>query len=100
QVDYNWANAYAGETFFFTDITGQSYTGEEEYFDANSKLSRVALTGVTGQAYYQLEEDYDAGVYAGYKAYYLISGQPYANEEVDVSASSQIEKAVYSGITC
>jgi hypothetical protein len=38
-VDENSANAFSGEQFYSTNVTGQSYTGEEQEFDANSKLS-------------------------------------------------------------
>ena len=30
------ANAFTGDKFFFTDVTGQSYTDEEEDFDASA----------------------------------------------------------------
>lgn len=63
EVDYDLASAYAGENFFFTDITSQSYTTEEVDFDASGKLLRVVLTGVGGQPYCHQEEDYSAGVY-------------------------------------
>jgi hypothetical protein len=98
-VDENSANAFSGEQFFSTNIAGQSYTGEEEEFDANAKLSEVLLTGVTGQAYSSLELDYSAGTYTGYKAYYDVTGHSYTNEEADVSASGHLEKVVYSGMT-
>ena len=65
ELDYNSANAFTGDKFFFTNLPGQSYTGEEEDFDASGKLARVLLTGVTGQAYSSLEEDYSAGTYTG-----------------------------------
>ncbi len=62
--------------------------------------TRVLLTGVQNQAYSSLELDYAAGVYTGYKAFYTgISGQNYTSEEADVSASNQLEKVVYSGMT-
>ena len=99
EVDYDQQNAFVGDRFFFTDVSGQPYTGEEEDFDQAGKLTRVLLTGVTGQAYSSLEEDYSAGVYAGYRAYYSISGASYTDEEVDVSASGALEKVVYSGMT-
>ena len=100
QTDYDYANNFTGEQFFFTDLTGLPYTGEEEDFDAGGVLTRVVLTGVQDQAYSSLEEDYSAGTYEGYKAYYTgITGQPYTGEEVDVSASNEIEKVVYSGMT-
>jgi hypothetical protein len=99
EVDYNQADAFAGDMFFSTDVTGQSYTGEEEDFDADDKLSRVLLSGVQDQAYSSLELDYSAGIYEGYKAYYAVTGQAYTNVEVDVSASDKIEKAIYSGMT-
>ena len=45
-----------------------------------------------------MELDYSGGTYTGYKAYYDITGQSYTNEEVDVSASGELEKVVYSGM--
>jgi YD repeat-containing protein len=100
ETNYSNAGAFTGDQFFYDNLTGQTYAGEEEDFGANGKLARVVLTGVTDQAYSSLEEDYSAGTYEGYKAYYTgITGETYANEEVDVSASNQIEKVVYSGMT-
>jgi hypothetical protein len=100
ELDYNSSNVFTGDKFFFTDIIGQSYTGEEEDFDANGALIRVLITGVTGQSYSSLEEDFSAGTYQGYKAYYTgITGQSYTGEEVDVSATNQITKVVYTGMS-
>jgi autotransporter-associated beta strand protein len=98
-VDESPANVFSGEQFFFTDIVGQSYTGEEKEFDADNQLSEIVLTGVTGQAYSSLELDYSAGAYEGYQAYYYVTGQTYTNQEVDVSASGQLEKVIDSGMT-
>jgi uncharacterized repeat protein (TIGR03803 family) len=99
ETDYNFADAFTGDKFFFTNLPGQPYTGEEEDFDANGALTRVLITGVTGQSYSSLELDYSAGTYTGYKAYYTITGQPYTGEEVDVSAANAITKAVFTGLT-
>jgi autotransporter passenger strand-loop-strand repeat protein/uncharacterized repeat protein (TIGR03803 family) len=100
ELDYNAAGVFTGDEFFFTNLPGQSYTGEEEDFDANGALTRVLLTGVTGQAYSSLEEDFSAGTYTGYKAYYTgITGQSYTGVEVDVSATNQLEKVVYTGMS-
>jgi T5SS/PEP-CTERM-associated repeat protein len=99
ELDYNQANAFAGDKFFFANVTGQSYTGEEMDFDANTALSRVVLTGMQDQAYSSLELDYSAGTYEGYKAFYTLTAQSFTNEEVDVSASGQLEKVVYSGLS-
>jgi hypothetical protein len=100
ETDYNFTDAFIGDKFFFTNLPGQSYTGEEEDFDANGALARVLLTGVTGQAYSSLEEDFSAGTYTGYKAYYTgITGQSYTGVEVDVSATNQLEKVVYTGMS-
>ena len=98
-VDVSPSNTFSGEQFFFTNITGQSYAGEEEDFDAGGNLSRVLLTGVQEQAYSSLELDYSAGTYDGYKAFYTDLTGFYTNEEVDASASNQLEKVVYSGLT-
>jgi hypothetical protein len=100
ELDYNSASAFTGDKFFFTNLPGQSYTGEEEDFDANGALARVVITGVTGQAYSSLEEDFSAGTYEGYKAYYTgITDQTYTGVEVDVSATNQLEKVVYTGMS-
>ena len=99
-VDQSPANSFAGEQFHFTNVQGQPYTGEEIDFNASVQLSRVLLTGVQNQAYSALELDYAGGAYTGYKAYYTgIAGQSYTSEEADVSASNQLEKVVYSGMT-
>jgi autotransporter-associated beta strand protein len=100
ELDYNSANVFTGDKFFFTNISGQSYTGVEEDFDASGKLARVLWTGVTGQSYSSLEEDFSAGTYTGYKAYYTgITNQTFTGEEVDVSATNQLEKVVYTGMS-
>jgi Ca2+-binding RTX toxin-like protein len=98
-VDQSPANTFAGEQFYFTNLPGQPYTGEEVDFDATVSLTRVVLTGVQNQAYSSLELDYAGGAYTGYKAYYTGLTGPYSSEEVDVSASNQLEKVVYSGLT-
>jgi uncharacterized repeat protein (TIGR03803 family) len=99
EVDYNQANVFAGEKLFWTNVTGQEYTGKEEDFDANDSLTSVLLTGVDNQAYSSVELDYSEGTYTGYKAYYDATDEPYTNQELDVSASGQLEKVVYSGMT-
>jgi T5SS/PEP-CTERM-associated repeat protein len=100
ELDYTYAGAYAGDKFFFTNVPGQSYTDEEEDFNASGQLTTVALTGISNQAYSSLEEDYNGGAYTGYKAYYTdITGQNYTEEEVDVSATNQLDGIVYSGMT-
>jgi hypothetical protein len=100
EVDYNQANALTGEKFFFTNVTGQDYTGEEADSAASGNLTRVLLTGIEDKAYSSLELDYSAGAYEGYKAYYTgVTGQSFTNEEVDVSAGGQLEKVDYSGMT-
>ena len=100
EIDYNQAGNFTGDQFFFTNIQGQSYTAEEESFDAGGALSSVLLTGIADQAYSSLKLDYSAGTYEGYQAFYTgITGQSYTSEEVDVSAANQLEKVVYSGMT-
>ena len=100
QIDYDQAGNFGGASFFFTNIQGQFYTGEEANIDPSGALSSVLLTGITDQAYSSLQLDYSAGTYEGYKAYYTgITGQSYTSEEVDASAAGQPEKVVYSGIS-
>ena len=100
EIDYNQAGNFTGDQFFFTNIQGQFFTGEEVNLDASGALSSVLLTGIVDQAYSSLELDYSAGTYEGYQAFYTgITGQSYTSEEVDVSAAGQLEKVVYSGMT-
>ena len=99
EVDTNQANALTGQRFFWTNVTGQDYTGEEADFGATGSLTRILLTGFHAAAYSSLELDYAAGAYAGYKAFYDVTGQTYAHEEADVSAAGKLEKVVYSGMT-
>ena len=98
ETDYDQAGHFTGDQFFFTDIQGQSYTGEEENFGAAGALSSVLLTGIADEAYSSLKLDYSAGTYEGYQAYNTgVTGQAYTNEEVDVSAANNIEKVIYFG---
>ena len=100
EIDYDQAGNFTGDQFFFTNIQGQLFTGEEVSLDASGALSSVLLTGIVDQAYSSLELDYSAGTYEGYQAFYTgITGQSYTSEEVDVSAGGQLEKVVYSGMT-
>lgn len=59
-TDYNYAGAYVGEKLFTIGITGESFTGEEQDFDAAGVLRREALTGVTGQGYTSIAYDYNS----------------------------------------
>jgi hypothetical protein len=100
EVDFNQAGNFTGDQFFFTNIQGQFFTGEEVNLDASGALSSVLLTGIADEAYSSLELDYSAGTYEGYQAFYTgITGQAYTSEEVDVSAAGQLEKIIYSGMT-
>jgi hypothetical protein len=99
ETDYDQASHFTGDSFFFANIQGQCYTGEEASFDAAGAVSSVLLTGIVDQAYSSLELDYSAGTYEGYQAYYTVTGQSFTTEEVGVSAANQLEKVVYSGMT-
>src|SRR6202044_1889247 len=57
ETDYNQSSQFTGDSFFFTNIQGQRYTGEEANFDAAGALSSVLLTGIVDQAYSSLTLD-------------------------------------------
>jgi hypothetical protein len=98
ELDYSSTGQFAGDRFWFTNVTGQSYNAAEEDFDASGRLSKVVLSGMA--PYSSLEEDYNAGVYAGEKVYYTgLAGLPYTGVEVDASATGLLQKAIYSGLT-
>ena len=97
--DQSVTNTFAGAQYYFTNISGQNYTGAEEDVDKNGALSRFVETGLTGEPYSSLEYDFSAGVYSGAKLFYTgITGTSYTALEVDVSAPGQLTKAVYSGM--
>jgi hypothetical protein len=60
ETDYNYASAYVGEKLFTIGITGESFTGEEQDFDAAGVLRREVLTGVSGQSYTSIAYDYNS----------------------------------------
>ena len=100
QTSYDQAGKFNGEKFYFTAVSSQPYTSEEADYDASVALSRVLLSGFATQPYNSLELDYSAGTYTGYKAFYAGgNGASYATQEVDVSASGQLQKVIFSGLT-
>ncbi len=118
-----------GSDFFYTDLTGQPYMGEEIDYNGADQITRVALTGVTGAVYSSYAYDYVGGVLedmqfnvtdvqqgASYSSYQLdynaagqftgdkffftdLRGQPYTYEEEDYDANGQLTKAYMSGFT-
>ena len=98
-TDYNFGSTYQGVRFNYTNISGQSYTGEEVDTTPAGVTTRVLLTGFTGQPYQSLELDYTAGSYTGYKTFATgITGQSYSGLETDVTAAGQLTKVIYTGL--
>jgi hypothetical protein len=97
EVDYNQANAFAGDKFFFDNSYNQADYTQEEDFDANGKLTKVILGDAA--PYASIEEDFSAGVYSGEKVFYDGLSGAYSGEEVDVSSTGQIQAVVYSGLS-
>ena len=99
KTDYDFASAYQGAKFFYTNLTGQTYTGEEIDTTPTGAASRVLLTGYTGQPYKSLELDYTSGTYSAYKIFETgVTGQSYTGLEEDVTAAGQVTKVVYTGL--
>ena len=90
--------AYAGADFFYTNITGQSYTTEEADYNVNNKLTLQILSGFASEPYYKLDLDYKAGVYSDYRAFYATTGSAYGGEEVEVSSAGALESVTYLGL--
>jgi len=101
ETDYDSSSNYVGRKYFYTNVNGQTYTGEEVDYDWSNKVSAVILTGVTGSPPYdKIEQDYAGGVYSGAKLYNdHVTGQSYGAEEVDVNASGVVNKVVLTGMT-
>src|SRR6201999_1327198 len=55
EYDFSGGNDFLGSKFFYTGITGKSYTGEEADYDGGGNVTRVGFTGVTGAAYSSYE---------------------------------------------
>ena len=92
---------FTGYDYFFTNVTGKNYTGEEIDTNASNQITANIFTGVTGSgAFDKVEFDYSSGVYSGAK-YFAdnITGQSYGAEEVDLNASGQTTSVTFSGIT-
>lgn len=91
---------FRGSQYFFTNITGQAYTGDEQDLNAAGQLTRHLFTGVTGQAYSVYEYDYYAGALTGEKYFYTnIAGQPYTGYEDDVDPAGQLTRRAFTGVT-
>ena len=100
QLDYDASNNYLGDTFFFTNVTGQAYTNEDVSFDKNGALSGYVLTGFSNEPYDEIDQFYSAGTYAGEQVDYAgITGASYTSMKVDTSASGALTYVEYDGIT-
>ena len=99
-LDANYAGAFAGVQYFFTNVQNASYTGEEIDLNQNGQETRLVLTGFQGVGYSSLEFDYAAGVETGFKVFIPGgAGQNYATLEEDYDASDNLQKVIYSGMT-
>ena len=99
ETDYDFAGAYQGAKFVYTNITGQTYTGEEVDTTPTGATSRVLYSGFTGQPYQSLELDYTGGTYTSYKSFETgVTGQSYTGLEEDVTAAGQVTKVLYTGL--
>jgi hypothetical protein len=91
---------FRGSQYFFTNITGQAYTEDEQALNAAGQLTRHLFTGVTSQAYSAYEYDYYAGSFAGDKYFYTnIAGQPYTGYEDDLDTSGKLTRRAFTGVT-
>ena len=98
-TNYDFASTYQGAQFFYTNLNGQPYTGEEVDTTPTGATSRVLLTGYTGQPYQSLELDYTGGNYSAYKIFESgVTGQNYTGLEEDVTAAGQVTKVLYTGL--
>ncbi len=97
----------SGSKYVLAPVTGQPYTGGAIHLDGDGNLSKIVVTGITSQAYSSYEYDYayangayGGGAVVGQKYYFTnIEGQTYTTREVDIDASGQTTKVVYSGYT-
>ena len=101
EVDYNQANALEGDKFFWADVTGQPYTGEEEDFDASGALlERVPLfTASPIRPIHRSSSTIPAGTYEGYQAFEYGRHRPvlYKRGGRRLRRQNQLEKLILFG---
>lgn len=93
--------------YVLAPVTGQPFTGGEIHLDGHGNLSKLVATGITSEAYSSFEYDYTyangaygGGAVVGQKYYFTnIEGQTYTTREVDLDASGNTTKIIYSGYT-
>ena len=61
EMDYQ-GGVNTGDKFFYTGVTGQSYTGEEVDVSTAGQLEKVVLQGLSSTPYSTVEVDYSNGV--------------------------------------
>ena len=90
EYDYSAGNEFIGSKFYATGVTGKNYTGDEYDYDGGGAVTRVAFTGVTGASYSSYEYDYVGGVFSGSKFTYtsVPSGASYSSYEVDYNSAN------------
>ena len=100
ELDVNHAGALTATKFFFTGVTGQSFTSQEVDLNGSGVETRVLYTGMKSTPYSSLEMDFTSGSYSGYKLFYTgITGQSYTSLEADFTSANVQTKTIYSGMS-
>ena len=68
--DYSAGVDFVGSKFFYSGVSGQSYTEEEVDYDGGGNVTRVALIDDTVDPFSSYAYDYVGGVFAGSKFTY------------------------------
>jgi hypothetical protein len=108
--DYSYDNgawgggALVGQTYFYTNVAGQSYSSYEVELDGSGNWTSATYSGYTvngTQPYASLEYFYSGGVRTGAYNGYIdnIAGKNWTGEVHGFDASGQLIQQMYTGVT-
>ena len=93
-----YTGAFAGASYQMNVAAGSAWSGDQLDLDASGALSAVILSGFQGQPYNALRYDFSGGALADFRVTYN-SAASYSALEEDFTATNQLTKVVYSGLT-
>lgn len=108
--DYSYDNgawgggALVGQTYFYTNVEGQSYSSYEANLDGTGAITSYVYSGYTvtaTQLYSSLEYFYSGGVATGAYTGYVdnIAGKAWTGEVHEFNTSGQLVSQLFTGVT-
>ena len=97
----NFTNGtFVGYQYYYTNVSGQAYTGFETDYSPQWQLTHEAFTGVTGAAYSSYAINFSNGTFTGYQYFFTgVTGQAYTGYEIDYNPQWQMTREIFTGVT-